>query len=179
MSNSEQQIEQEIQSKGLTAPRLTPDHIDSKIKTKEFHLLPNMITVCILVLENGFKITGLNHASVSPENFDEEFGQKLSFEDARQKIWELEGYLLKEKIYQDSFKPKNHIERMGLEKAELDNKLTGLNSFLSNLGADNSPLVDDNQAYLLEQQSKLMTQYSNVLGERILYDTKLWGVINS
>ncbi|WP_420912166.1 crAss001_48 related protein [Acinetobacter proteolyticus] len=87
--------------------------------------------------------------------------------------------MLKEKIYQDSFKPKNHIERMGLEKAELDNKLTGLNSFLSNLGADNSPLVDDNQAYLLEQQSKLMTQYSNVLGERILYDTKLWGVINS
>jgi hypothetical protein len=29
MSNSEQQIEQEIQDKGLNAPRLTPDHIDS------------------------------------------------------------------------------------------------------------------------------------------------------
>ena len=33
---SEQQIEKEIQDKGLNAPRLTPDHIDSKIKAVEY-----------------------------------------------------------------------------------------------------------------------------------------------
>ena len=38
MSNTEQQIEQEIQDKGLTAPRLTPADIDSKIKAVEYIL---------------------------------------------------------------------------------------------------------------------------------------------
>ncbi|MDD4852086.1 MAG: hypothetical protein PHW70_02810 [Acinetobacter towneri] len=38
MSNTEQQIEQEIQSKNLNAPRLTPDHIASKIKAVEYIL---------------------------------------------------------------------------------------------------------------------------------------------
>ncbi|AVN22492.1 hypothetical protein APC42_17725 [Acinetobacter pittii] len=100
MPNTENQTELEIQSKGLDAPRLAPNNIDAKIKSEEFHLLPHNITVCILVLENGYKVTGLNHASVSPENFDAEMGRNLAYQDARRKIWELEGYLLKEKLYQ-------------------------------------------------------------------------------
>ena len=35
MSN-EQSIEQEIQAKGLNAPRLTPDHIDSVIQSVHY-----------------------------------------------------------------------------------------------------------------------------------------------
>ncbi|EOT7397070.1 Gp49 family protein [Acinetobacter baumannii] len=100
MPNTENQTELEIQSKGLDAPRLAPNNIDAKIKSEEFHLLPHNITVCILVLENGYKVTGLNHASVSPENFDAEMGRNLAYQDARRKIWELEGYLLKENLYQ-------------------------------------------------------------------------------
>ncbi len=100
MPNTENQTELEIQSKGLDAPRLAPNNIDAKIKSEEFHSLPHNITVCILVLENGYKVTGLNHASVSPENFDAEMGRNLAYQDARRKIWELEGYLLKEKLYQ-------------------------------------------------------------------------------
>lgn len=100
MPNTENQTELEIQSKGLDAPRLAPNNIDAKIKSEEFHLLPHNITVCILVLENGYKVTGLNHASVSPENFDAEMGRNLAYQDARRKIWKLEGYLLKEKLYQ-------------------------------------------------------------------------------
>ncbi|EXA86116.1 MULTISPECIES: Gp49 family protein [Acinetobacter calcoaceticus/baumannii complex] len=100
MPNTENQTELEIQSKGLDAPRLAPNNIDAKIKSEEFHLLAHNITVCILVLENGYKVTGLNHASVSPENFDAEMGRNLAYQDARRKIWELEGYLLKEKLYQ-------------------------------------------------------------------------------
>lgn len=100
MPNTENQTELEIQSKGLDAPRLAPNNIDAKIKSEEFHLLPHNITVCILVLENGYKVTGLNHASVSPEYFDAEMGRNLAYQDARRKIWELEGYLLKENLYQ-------------------------------------------------------------------------------
>lgn len=114
MSN-EKQIEQEIQDKGLNAPRLTPDYIDSKIKAirylngdvapsyahedyfeKEDKSTP-CLTICILTLENGFTVTG-ESACASPENFDRLIGQKLAYENARNKIWMLEGYLLKERL---------------------------------------------------------------------------------
>ena len=36
MSKSEQQIEQEIQSKNLNAPRITPDHIDAVIEDVQY-----------------------------------------------------------------------------------------------------------------------------------------------
>lgn len=115
---NEQKIEQEIQAKGLNAPRLTPDHIDLKIKAahfftgndgirgstgdcvsygKEYPL--SLLTFCVLVLENGFTVTG-ESACVSPENFNAEIGQKVAYENARNKIWQLEGYLLKEKLHQ-------------------------------------------------------------------------------
>ena len=41
-------------------------------------------------------------ACASPENYNEEIGNKIAFENAREKIWKLEGYLLKEKLYQKS-----------------------------------------------------------------------------
>ena len=128
MSN-EQSIEQEIQSKGLNAPRLTPDHIDSVIQSvhfftagdgyagvlvssEEFKSLPegerfiinppqqlDLLTFCVLILKNGFTVTG-ESACVSPDNFDAEIGKKIAYQNAREKIWMLEGYLLKQKLYE-------------------------------------------------------------------------------
>ena len=127
MSN-EKQIEQEIQDKGLNAPRLTPDHIDSVIQSvhyftagdgyagalassEEFNSLPeverfinppqqlDLLTFCVIVLKNGFTVTG-ESACVSPDNFDAEIGKKIAYQNAREKIWELEGYLLKQKLYE-------------------------------------------------------------------------------
>ena len=62
---------------------------------------------------------------------------------------------------------------MQSEKHELDVKLTALNAFLTKLGTNEAPLIDDNQVYLLEEQAKNMTFYSNLLGERIKYDSEL------
>ena len=99
MSN-EKQIEQEIQDKGLNAPRLTPDHIDSIIAGETYTNLPDGRTViCQLTLKNGFTIDGKS-ACVSKENFNQEIGNKIARQNAREKIWELEGYLLKEKLHQ-------------------------------------------------------------------------------
>jgi hypothetical protein len=98
---SEQSIEKEIQEKGLDAPRLTPDLISAKIKHTDFHVFNSTcLTVCCLTLENGFTVTG-ESACASPENFNAEIGEKLSFEQARNKIWMLEGYLLKQSIYDE------------------------------------------------------------------------------
>ena len=99
MSNSEQQIEQEIQDKGLNAPRLTPDHIDAQITGEQYFVFPGTtVTICLLTLVNGFTVTG-ESACASPENFNEEIGRKIARDQARDKIWLLEGYLLKEKLH--------------------------------------------------------------------------------
>lgn len=96
---SEQAIEKEIQDKGLNAPRLTPQLIDSAIKDVQFHVFDkSCLTVCCLTLQNGFTVTG-ESACASPENFNTEIGQKIAKENARNKIWALEGYLLKQKLH--------------------------------------------------------------------------------
>ena len=98
MSKDEAQIEAEIQRKGLNAPRLTPDLIDGAIVSEHYHVFPGTtMTVCALSLRNGYIVTG-ESAAASPENFDREIGRKIARDNARNKIWALEGYLLREKL---------------------------------------------------------------------------------
>jgi hypothetical protein len=98
MSN-DKEVEKMIQAKGKTAPRITPADIEAKIAKTEFHKLSPVLTVCVLTLENGFYVTG-ESACASPENFDEEIGNKIAKENAVAKIWGLEGYLLKQSLHQ-------------------------------------------------------------------------------
>lgn len=91
-------IENEIQEKGLTAPRITPEIIEGKIKREQYYVFEgSTFTVCLLTLENGFTVIGKS-ACASPENFDAEIGRKIARDNAKNKIWALEGYLLKENL---------------------------------------------------------------------------------
>jgi len=113
-------IEKEILEKGLTAPRVTPAHIEGVIVGEYYFTAENgvkdafrqqyetelisgyhreisLLTFCVLVLKNGFTVTG-ESACASPENFDAEIGKKIAKENAVDKIWMLEGYLLKQKL---------------------------------------------------------------------------------
>jgi hypothetical protein len=164
---SDQEIEQEIQDKGLTAPRITPADLQANID-REFYFtaadaiapavgkmvdrflgwkLPQdfypdagisfaapqiahgwptgtnllhagqatemfehavgnlsvpqslgLLTFCVLVLKNGFTVTG-ESACASPENFDAEIGRKIARQNAEQKIWPLMGYELKQRLH--------------------------------------------------------------------------------
>lgn len=116
---SDQEIEKEIQSKGLNAPRITPDHIESVISSEHYFTAMDgteraapsygdkypdalgLLTFCVLVLKNGFTVTG-ESACASPENFDAELGRKIARRNAEAKIWPLEGYLLKERLSHES-----------------------------------------------------------------------------
>lgn len=96
--NHEETIESEIQAKGLNAPRLNPEHIDSVIDGEDYYVFPGTTkTVCCLTLRNGFTVIGESSA-VSLANFDEEIGRKVARNDARNIIWQLEGYLLRERL---------------------------------------------------------------------------------
>ena len=94
----EAQIEADIQAKGLNAPRLTPDLIDETIVSEQYHVFHGTtLTVCALTLRNGYIVTG-ESAAASPSNFDEAIGRKIARDNARNKIWGLEGYLLRERL---------------------------------------------------------------------------------
>lgn len=90
-------VEELLQEKGLNAPRITPEVIQDKIRKTEFHRLTDVLTVCVLTLENGSTVTG-ESACASPANFNEEIGERIALENATDKIWMLEGYLLKERL---------------------------------------------------------------------------------
>ncbi len=123
---NDQEIEQEIQDKGLTAPRITTDALQANIAAEWYftaregvegaivhstqsnvgceamgstfgkdHL--NTLTFCVLVLRNGFTVTG-ESACASPENYDAKIGRKIARQNAEEKIWPLMGYALKEQL---------------------------------------------------------------------------------
>jgi hypothetical protein len=95
---SEAEVEAEIQAKGLNAPRLNPAMIDAAIAGEDYHVFPGTtMTVCAIKLRNGYLVTG-ESAAASPENFNAELGRKIARDNARNKIWALEGYLLREKL---------------------------------------------------------------------------------
>ena len=122
MSN-EKQIEQEIHDKGLNAPRLTPEHIDSVISGVTYFtaaqgwngeaasdertaglIYPKdgplqTLTFCVLTLKNGFTVIGESNCV---KNFDAKTRKKIAYENARNKIWLLEGYLLQEQMNQET-----------------------------------------------------------------------------
>jgi len=98
-ASDETSVEQAIQDKGLNAPRLNPEQIDATIVDESYHVFPGTtMTVCCLTLENGFNVVG-ESAAASPENFDEEIGRTIARRNARDKIWSLEGYLLKTRLH--------------------------------------------------------------------------------
>ena len=97
---NEQAIEKEIQDKGLNAPRLSPDMIDAAIVDEHYWTPPNtVLTVCVLTLTNGFNVVGKS-APVSAANFDVELGKKIARSNAREQIWQLEGYLLRQRAFE-------------------------------------------------------------------------------
>lgn len=56
-----------------------------------------MLTFCVLVLRNGFTVTG-ESACVSPENFDAETGRGIARGNAIAKVWPLMGYELRSRL---------------------------------------------------------------------------------
>ena len=56
-----------------------------------------LLTFCVLVLRNGFTVTG-ESACASPENFNAEIGRQIARENAVNKVWPLMGYELRTKL---------------------------------------------------------------------------------
>lgn len=94
----EDKIEARLQYLGKNAPRLSPDKISATIDHAEYHVFSNKATVCCLTLKNGFTVIG-ESACVDPRNFVQGIGEEIAYRNARQKIWQLEEYLLQEREF--------------------------------------------------------------------------------
>ena len=103
----------------MTAPRVTPADIEANIVSEHYftaeegsigampddatagtHPTPDclsLLTFCVLVLRNGFTVTG-ESACASPENFDAGVGRKIARANAIGKVWPLMGYELRSKL---------------------------------------------------------------------------------
>ena len=83
---------------------LTMSDIVEKIKRVDYVVMPNSTTtVCQLHLENGYTVIGTS-ACVDPRKFNKATGEHSAYENAVDKIWELEGYLLKQRRYEAGLK---------------------------------------------------------------------------
>ncbi len=100
------EIEKKVVATGLTAPRISKDDLEKKIKDVEICEFVSrsgqILRWAILTMENGFAVVGAHSCAVSPENDNEELGEKIAITNSINKAWELEGYALKEKIYQSN-----------------------------------------------------------------------------
>ena len=92
-----------------TAPRVSLQSMQEKIVAKHtfiaqdvlkgpLHPSLQVLSICILIMENGFTLIGKS-APASPENFNAELGAKLAYEDCIRQLWPLEGYLLRHELY--------------------------------------------------------------------------------
>jgi hypothetical protein len=80
--------------------RITKEGINAKITKVAYHLLPRTtLTICVITVENGFTVTG-ESACADPANFNKEIGESIAFENAFEKLWALEGYLLKQRMHE-------------------------------------------------------------------------------
>ena len=82
--------------KKLTTYRVTEEALKKVVKSVEYHVFPGTnLTVCCMTTKNGFTITG-EAACVDPANFDANQGMVIAYGKAFNKLWALEGYLMKE-----------------------------------------------------------------------------------
>lgn len=147
MSKNDESIERDIQAAGKTAPRVThPDLLANIVSSHYFTAseavlgfdlcnpaanyqvddIPQsmkLLTFCVLVLRNGFTVTG-ESACASPENFDAEIGRKIARQNAEAKIWPLLGYQLKQRLYQLTTRDQ-HLEAAAIHVSAANALQTG------------------------------------------------------
>lgn len=103
--SADEQIEKEIQAKGLTAPRVTKEHIDALMEQVQYiggRVEQTTSTVVHAFLDGNFLLASGHSACVSAENFDADMGYRMAqaqaASKARDQLWLLEGYVLRSKL---------------------------------------------------------------------------------
>ena len=80
--------------------RITVADMQAKVNSSTYTRLANSTTtVCQITLENGYTLIGTS-ACVDPANYNQAIGEKIAYDNAFEKLWDLEGYLLKQRRFE-------------------------------------------------------------------------------
>lgn len=162
---NDQQIETEIQAKGLTAPRVRLADIEDAIEridiVKHVSTSGQVLRWAVLNMRNGFAITGRPSCSVSPENDNDELGKKIATDNAISEAWPLLGYALKERL---AAVPADFRDRVRLELRELDAKIDALAKFMP---TETFGKLTTEEQDRMTAQLAAMQDYSGCLTERV------------
>lgn len=85
---------------GSPAPRVTKESMTSRITNVEYHRIGETVTICSITLNNGYSVRG-ESACVDPKNYNQKIGERISYDNAFQKLWTLFGFLLAEHLYSE------------------------------------------------------------------------------
>jgi hypothetical protein len=88
-------------AEGAVAPRVTLDSMKERIARVDY-LRHGLTTICFVTMVNGFKVIG-HSTPASPSNFDASKGEANAYENAIRQLWQLEGYLLCERLTNEIF----------------------------------------------------------------------------
>ncbi|MBD2489030.1 Gp49 family protein [Aulosira sp. FACHB-615] len=85
----------------MSSNRVTPEQIAALLDSAETqeHVFWSKELVVSYKLSNGFTICGRG-ACVDPANFDIEIGRRVARENAENQLWQLEGYVLQNKLHE-------------------------------------------------------------------------------
>ena len=167
-----QDIEQAIQAKGLTAPRVTSAHIKALMDriVYTFDVRPNgsTTTLAYAFLDGNFYLATGVSACVSIENFDAELGKDIAIAGAKaaaeDKLWELEGYALRERLAAAPVAdPADWLDRLRAERHEVAERLAKLRAFMAAPKGNPTP----RQLTLLAKQERAMSDYVWAMDDRI------------
>lgn len=77
---------------------LNREKLEALVRNTHYHRVPDTtVTICAITLKNGFTVVG-ESACIDPNNFDQTTGQRIAYENAFEKLWQLEGYRIKSKL---------------------------------------------------------------------------------
>lgn len=153
----------------MTGNSVTIEQVRANMQDVIVRTLQDFEKPCTYVtvrMKNGFTLRE-STTCVDPANYDEEIGKQICLEKIEDKIWFLLGYALQDKIANT---PKDYKERMKVEYKELCARRLSLDSFFM---TDLFKSLPEEKKALLERQFKAMTEYRDILNERM----KLEGII--
>jgi len=120
------------------------------------------LTHCVITLPCGYGVTG-ESACVDPAKYDKAIGEKYALEQAVDKLWPLEGYLLANDRYRASAVD-TYLGRMHKEQGQLKDRLDKLSVFLDK---PQPSFIAGDEWVLLKQQKRYMKEYLDVLSIRV------------
>lgn len=173
---TDQSIEDEIQAKGLTAPRVTLADVQENVVDTEIHKhvtkSGQVLRWAILTMRSGFAVVGNPSCAVSSANDNEDLGTKVALQNSLSALWPLMGYALSEKLAAADLTgaaapvASTFQDRVRAERAELAGKVDKLGDFLASPGAGE---IDLGELVRLTNQSRIMQDYLAVLDQRIAF----------